>query len=382
MKKRQLLIPILVGLIVGQIFAEGDRPFTIINTLRFGYDDNVYRSSDDPVKSAYIQDVIDLSFRAALSDRTDLIFKSRFDYRSDKEMNFYPNIYAVLTHSVSPRLLIQLSDKYRSGSKTSREASERYNYFENTLSFVPSYVLTPQDSLSAPVSYKIKRHEEEVEKLDTDILSAGLTWKRTLSPQRTWVALNLNQMMIDYINRDSSYDSTRITAEISHTFNPEWHGSLEFGVSFDQTDFAIPLLSTNVTSESMNPFFRAGLEYEPSPRTRFTADISQQYSESESTLYAGQTSRELRLGAQHDFTAKIMGKVTARFGETERDQQESETGGGTTNEERFDLDFRLHYKLNRINFLELGMKHSEKTYDTGDRSWDQNMIDVGWRVEL
>ncbi|MBL7017233.1 MAG: hypothetical protein ISR84_06725, partial [Kiritimatiellales bacterium] len=225
MKKRQLLIPTLVGLIVGQIFAEGDRPFTIINTLRFGYDDNVYRSSDDPEKSAYIQDIIDLSFRAALSDRTDLIFKSRFDYRSDKEMNFYPNIYAVLTHSVSPRLLIQLSDKYRSGSKTSREASERYNYFENTLSFVPSYVLTPQDSLSAPVSYKIKRHEEEVEDLDADILSAGLTWKRTLSPQRTWVALNLNQMMIDYINRDSSYDSTRITAEISHTFNPEWHGS-------------------------------------------------------------------------------------------------------------------------------------------------------------
>ena len=382
MKKRQLFIPILVGLIVGQIFAEGDRPFTIINTLRFGYDDNVYRTSNDPEKSAYIQDIIDLSFRAALSDRTDLIFKSRFDYRSDKEMNFYPNIYAVLTHSVSPRLMLQLSDKYRSGSKTSREASGRYNYFENTLSFVPSYVLTPKDSLSAPVSYMIKRHEEEVERLDTDMLTAGVSWKRTLSPQRTWAALNLNQTMVDYINRDSSSDSTRITAEISHTFNPEWHGSLELGASFDQTEFAIPLLSTNVTSESMNPFFRAGLAYEPSPRTRFTADVSQQYRESDSTIFAGQTTRELRLGAQHDFTAKIMGKVTARFAETERDTQENETGGGDTNEERFDLDFRLHYKLNRINFIELGMKHSEKTYDTGDRSWDQNMIDVGWRVEL
>lgn len=382
MKKRQLLFPILAGLIVGNIFAEGDRPFTIINTLRFGYDDNVYRTSDDPEKSAYIQDIIDLSFRAALSDRTDLIFKSRFDYRSDKEMNFYPNIYAVLTHSVSPRLLIQLSDKYRSGSQTSREASGRYDYFENTLSFSPSYILSPKDSLSAPIRYMIKRHEEEVEDLDTDILSAGLSWKRSLSPQRTWAALNLNQMNVDYINRDSTYDSTRITAEISHTFNPEWHGSVEFGLTFDQTEFAIASLSTNVTSEGVNPFFSAGLTYEPSPLTRFTANISQQHKESSSTFFAGESSRELLLGAQHDFTAKIMGKVTARFMESEFDRQANETGGGDESEKRFDLDFRLHYKLNRINFIELGMKHSEKSYDAGDRDWDQNMVDVGWRVEL
>ena len=385
MIKRRILFPILVGLMVGHLFAEGNRPFTIINTLRFGYDDNVYRTHDNAVKSAYIQDIVDLSFRAALSGRTDLIFKSRFDYRSDKEVNFYPNIYAVLTHSVSPRLYIQLSDKYRSSSKTSSSSgiNGRYDYFENTLSFSPSYVLSPKDNLSAPISYKIKRHDEEVEDLDSDIWSAGLSWKRTLSPQRTWAALHFKQKMEERINRDSTHDTSQLTAEISHTFNPEWTGNLELGFTLDQKEFLNRSTGTNETSKSVNPYFSAGLAYVPSPRTRLTVNISQKQAESDSTTYAAiNTSRELRFGAQHEFTAKILGKATARFMTQDYDQQSNETGGGNLNEERFDLEFRLHYKLNRVNFLELGMKHTEKSYDTDDSDWVQNMIDVGWRVEL
>src|SRR6056297_891703 len=119
MKKQKLFIAIFVGLTAGHILAENDRPFSIINTLRVGYDDNVYRTSANEEESAYIADIIELAFRAALSDRTDLTFKSQFVYRSDDdENNFYPNLYAILTHSVSPRLLLELSNKVQSNSKT------------------------------------------------------------------------------------------------------------------------------------------------------------------------------------------------------------------------------------------------------------------------
>lgn len=382
MKKKQLCIAVLTGLVVGQLFADGNRPFTVANTLRFGYDDNLYRESSNEEESAYIQDIVDLSFRAALSDRTDLIFKSRFEYRTDKESNFYPNLYAVLTHSVSPRLLLQLSDKYRSGTRTSRFAQGRYNYFENTLAFTPSYVLSEKDSLSAPMSYKIVRNDGGLDLEDLDMITAGLTWKRDLIPQRTWAALSLNQAMVDYINRDSTYDSTRVTAELSHTFTPKWNGSLGAGLSYDQTDSRDYLTGTNETSEGVNPYVAAGLTYTPSPRTRFTANVSQQYKESDNRAYAAGTVRAVQFGAQHDFTARIKGKLTARFKKSEFDQQDNTNGNVDANEDRFDMDFRLSYTLNRANFLEMGLKHSEMDYDVAGRDWEQNMIDLGWRVEL
>jgi hypothetical protein len=379
MKRKQLFISILIGLAAGQIFAEGDRPFTLVNTLRVGYSDNITQVSNNEESSAFIRDMVDLSFRAALSDRTDLIFKSRFEFRSDSEdNNLYPNLYAVLTHSVSERMLIELSDKFRSGSKTSRFASGRHDYLENTVSLVPSYILSPKDSLSAPVSYTIERHDTAIEQEDTDIVTFGASWKRELSPQRTWAALHVRRIMADYINRDSTFDSTRLTAELSHTFNTEWQGNVEAGLSFDEFDRGGAL----GTSSGENPFFRAGLAFAPTPRTRFTGDFTHQYKESDNSTFAAETSSELRLAAQHDFTAKIMGKVTARFSESEYDAEANERGGGDETEELLDLDFRLSYQLNRINFLELGFRHREKQYDTAGRDWEENVVDVGWRVEL
>jgi hypothetical protein len=46
-----------------------------------------------------------------------------------------------------------------------------------------------------------------------------------------------------------------------------------------------------------------------------------------------------------------------------------------------DLGLRLSYKLNRIHFLETGIRHSKIDRDAGE-DWEQNVVDVGWRVEL
>ena len=128
-----------------------------------------------------------------------------------------------------------------------------------------------------------------------------------------------------------------------------------------------------------SPLFRAGLVYSPSPRTRLTGDISQSYQASDNDGYGGQNTTELDLGAQHDITAKLMVKATARFANVAYDTKT--TGNATSDtEDRMDLELRFTYKLNRMNFLELGLRHSET--DGTDNSYDQNAIDVGWRVEL
>ncbi len=367
----------MAGLIVGHIFAEGDRPFTVVNTLRVGYDDNLNRNSADDSTSAYIQDVVNLAFRAALSDRTDLLFRSNFTFHSDDDrQKLDPNIYAILSHSVSPRLLIQLSEMYMSDYTTAANADGRYDYFKNTLRADPTYVLSSKDRLSVPLSYTTKQHESDIDTLDYDMYTAGLSWKRDLSPQRTWAALHATQIMVDYDNRDSSFDSTRLTTEISHTFNPQWQGSIEAGLSFDETSFQ------GESSSAQNPYFRTTLAYEPSPRTRLSGEFSHQYRESDNSLYAGETASEIRLAAQHDLTAKIMGKISARFLDAQYDSIDNEIGGGGSDTERLDFEALLQYKLNRINFLELRLKHSDISYGSNQGDYDQNMIDLGWRVEL
>lgn len=406
MKKRKLFIPILAGLIVGQIFAEGRRPFTLMNTIRFGYNDNIDRTENGS-GSAYIKDIVDLAFNASLSDRTDLTVKSRFTFQSDSEHNLYPNLYAVLSHSVSPRLMLRLSEKYRSGEKTTGRVDGRYNYFINNLGLSATYVLSEKDRLELNVFHRLRQHEEEIEDEDYTTIGAGVAWARDIRPQRTRSKLNLavrqteydKRRLVDslagvytntYGSRTSGHDALDLTLEVNHTFNPSWQGTIEGGVTYIQPNkrdylHETPTLTNFVKasdSARLAPIFKLGTTYSPSPRTRFTANYSHTHNESDNSDYVGKTANEFRFGFQHDVTAKILAKATARFLFTEYDEDDDESSDGDSDEERMDLELRFTYKVNRLNFLELALKHSQKSYEDGDGDWDQNLIEAGWRVEL
>jgi hypothetical protein len=88
------------------------------------------------------------------------------------------------------------------------------------------------------------------------------------------------------------------------------------------------------------------------------------------------------LGAQHSLTAKLIAKATARFTTIEYDQDAAIPGAGSVTEDRLDVDLRLTYKLNRIHSLEAGARHSDKTRDGLGEDWTQNVVDIGWRVDL
>jgi len=384
MKKNKLFISILVGLVAGQIFADsGNRPFSIINTMRIGYDDNIYMQEDSESASMYFEDGVDLSFNASLSDRTDILFRSLFLFSTDNaDTTLDPNLYVVLSHSVSPRLLLQLSNVLRSGhAGGNNTADKRYDYWINTTTFEPTYVLTSKDRVSLPVSYEMKRHDgKEVEKLDYTTAKIEASWERELRPQRTTSSLNLSHKMTEYDNRDSEHDSTRLSVGLSHTFNQEWHGTIGGGVAYNQPDFADTPGFSPENGETFSPEFNAGLTYVPTPRSRISANISHGQSESRAYTYGSSMVTELELSAQHDFTAKIMGKATARFQQSDYDKDDSENGKGSTESERMQLELQLNYKINRVNFLELRYKYTDKSGDHGE--WDQNRIDMGWRVEL
>jgi hypothetical protein len=416
MRKRSLWVAVLAGLLMGSLFAESERPFKVANTIRFGYSDNLYRNQDEK-ESVFWSDVVDLSFRAALSDRTDLIAKSQITLLDDDGgTDLYPNLYLMLGHSVSPRLLLRLSEYYRSGDKSgddvtsAEDDNERYNYFINRVEFSADYVLTDKDRLESSVNHEILRHDSEIDRLDYTSIGGGVTWKHILSPQRTYSTLNLRQKRVSYDNRaddfvrydgvifdyfdDEAYeDSTDITAGLNHTFNPQWQGSFEVGATYRQPEFPDYQTTdgTNVTVKRMEnkddwtPLIKAGLVYTPSPRTRLSADVLMRSEPTSSDERNSQDTAEIIFGAQHELTAKLTAKASARFARTDVDQNDdNDTVSGNQSlgdEERMDLEFRLIYQLNRMHFLEAGVSHSEKDYSDGE-GWEDNRVDVGWRVEF
>jgi hypothetical protein len=409
MSRCKLLIPVLVGLVAGQLFAESERPIKVVNRINFGYSDNIYRSPDREA-GTFVTDVVDFSLRSAFSDRTDFTLKSQFTLLNDDGgMDLYPNLYAMLNHSVSPRLLLSFSEYFRSGDKSGTDVNavdknKRYNYFLNRVGASADYVLTRKDRLIGSANYEMQQHDKEIETLDRTTVDAGLTWSRELSPQRTFSTLNLRQrrtmydkMMVDkpgqrvYLSHDAYVDETELSAGLTHTFNQQWQGNVEAGATYSQPNFPdADIFGFGIEKEpneaTLNPLFRAGMVFSPSPRTRLSGNFALSRQASDNDGYGGQNTSELSFSAQHDLTAKLMAKSTVRFANTTYDAQEQVTANKADRkdrtEDRMDLEFMLTYKLNRMNFIELSALHREKDSDITDSSWAENRVSVGWRLEL
>jgi hypothetical protein len=388
MDKRTLMISVLAGLMFGQLFAGGDGPIQISNTVRFGYDDNLYkRDKDNQTETAFISDIIDLSGRISFSDRTALLAKARLTARNDTAGTVVsPELSAVLSHTVSPRLLMRLSENYRSGDSSGTTGasalneSKRYTYYDNRVGVSADYVLTEKDRLEGSLDYDILRYEDDEKRgtNDTTTVEAGTSWKHDIIQQRTYSTLNVRQRWVDYDHRDSSFEATDVTAGLNHTFNPKFQGSVEGGFTQIRPDYPAPASNDS----SISPLVRVGLSYSPSPRTRISGDFGHSYVASADSSYGGQTTTDLRFGVQHDITAKLMAKATARFAKTDSSAKDNTTTTNTANtEDRMDFDFRLTYKLNRMHFIDVGVKHSEVASEKY-ADWKQNMIDVGWRVDF
>jgi len=382
MRRTKAWVPVLIGLVAGQLFAESDRPFSVVNTLRFGYNDNLYRNGENK-GSFFVTDVIDLSFRAALSGQTDVMAKVQLNLLSDKgSSEIYPNLYLMINHAASPRVLLGLSEYFKSDEKTGSGAvagnNKRYNYYYNRVNGTVDYILDQKNRLQGSAGHSMLRNEDDKKSgllLDYTTIDAGVTWKREMVPQRTYTTMNLRQRWTEYENRDSSFEATDLSAGLGHTFNPKWNGTAEIGATHVRPDEEAPAENKN----SWNPLVSLGLVYNPSPRTRLDGQYTYRYEESGDRRYGGQVSQELRLGAQRDLTGKIMARATARFMNTEYDNHAS--ANRSTEEDRMDLGLRLTYKLNRIHFIETGVRHSKIDRKVGD-DWEQNVVDVGWRVEL
>jgi hypothetical protein len=408
--KLSILMSVVLGLTAGQLFAEGAGPLKVENSVKVGYSDNYYyRPNSTKEEKTFVRDVVDLSFLAALSDRTDFSLKSQLNLLSDSEgMDLYPNVYAILSHSFSERLLVRLSEYYRSGNNngdgsSSRVEGVRYDFFQNRAGGSADYVLTEKDRLQASLNHDVYRNDRAINDLDTTKINGELTWKHELIAERTFASLNLRQRRVSYDHRtdntstnkvylgdDAFYNQTELTAGLTHTFNPEWSGHVEGGVTRTQnknSDYYTNGVPANLVagnnSMSADPFLSAGLVYNPSPRTKLAADISMSRTESSaSTDYTSQNDQTLTLSAEQGITGKLTAKASASFTKTKMNKDDAKISNEQDrNQDRTQVALGLSYQLNRINFIDLDMQHNQVVRDWTD-DWKENRLEIGWRVVL
>ncbi len=382
MKSIKCLIFMLSGLLVGQIFAEGESPLEVSNSLGFGYNDNLYRADKKDAKPKFfLEDTLDLSFYTSFSDRTDLFVKSKIIVESEENNNFYPNLYTMLNHSFTPHLLIQWSDTFHTGDKTGtydlEKKDKHYYFWKNTSHLDVSYVLDEKTRIKASFENEIEQAKSDADTNNYNQNTCVFSWSRELAPKKTRLILEMKHKMYEKHESNGKFMADTFSGKLSHTFNPELVGFILAGAIFVDRDFE---KKTTLTT----PVFGGGLTYEPSPRTQFSGDFDSSYKKSNgNALFGGGMQHTLNLSAQHDLTAKIMLKSSVRliFNHFRKKDRLLISETKDCHDNQIVWDTQAAYKMNRIHSIEIGYKYSRKDSSMYPK-WTQNRINVNWRVEL
>ena len=148
---------ILCALVLGSVtvFAAQERSLKVQNSVRVGYDDNIYQNNSEQ-ESAFITDIINLTGKVNFSSRTDLLvyWQPEFRYRFDAEPKFitYQDLYGRFGHAISERTHLEISDRFRYQDKEGQaglvgDGNSNQTYFENDLKGALNFSLSSSISI-------------------------------------------------------------------------------------------------------------------------------------------------------------------------------------------------------------------------------------------
>jgi len=386
---RVTVIVVVIGLslLCATAHAAQERSIHVSNSLRVGYDDNVYHDSKD-TSSMYITDILQISAKAVFSARTDLLiyYQPQVTYRedaADNEVIMYHLFYAKLNHAISERVFLGVSDRFNYRDDDERNSAfstvDDLSYWENNVQVSLSFILNSLSQLTVAGGNELRRWSDSTyaKVQDYDEYFASAVFQRELRPNTTYGYLGANYADLEY---DSSarggYEVITAYGGVGHNFTPNVNGSVNAGYSRSKVD-------GTSDDETSAPYFSGSLQYNPSARTALNAALTHSLSTSENSVYNIQESTGLHIGLRNEFTGRITG--VAGFGYTMSDYDGSQAVGTTPkmdNEEDY-LRFstRLSYQINRIHYVDAGYEYSTRDSDLYT-DWNRNRVDIGWRFKL
>ena len=380
-------------------FAES--PIHLNNRLRLGYDDNVYQAGEataadgstvthDETDSFRIIEELEMLVNLNLQ-RTYLGLRYRpsfiwYSDRDDDDSDFLHDVDLNFVQKITPALVLSISDTLRA-SQLPELQDENYvvrakddNYYNSALATL-SYNVRPETRLDLSGRYILLRYTEDANENDNYYSAVGgLTLRQQLA-SRTTLMGDLRYQTVVYDEAEEAYnrDANSVFGGlgVEQTFNPKLLGSLRAGVEQRMYD-------NDAADDNTQPYGELSMTFLPTPATRITTAASYSIYESDVAAYLSQNRTYLSLSFAHDFTTKLNFYLSGAYSLNQYEADYAlETGAVDADENSFLLSARLAYRINRINWLEVGYQFIKLDSDLVNReSYDRNRFDIGWKIQL
>jgi hypothetical protein len=393
MSKKTFYVLMAVSMVCIPVFSAQERVVKVQNSVRFGYDDNIYQDDTDE-ESAFITDILNITGKFNISGRTDAVLfwqpEVRYRFDGDPETVSYQDLYASLNHAMSQRTFLTISDRLRYQMKDGRSGNvsqDDQNYLENELNAAVDFDLDEVSLIKVGGGYTLRRWDDDFygEDLgnDFDRFLVNGSYIRRLNQNKTAGVLSVSYVDQQYDGSRDGYQATTLNGGVDQTFNPNLSGFGRVGASFSSVDNA------SGSSDNTSPYLDAGLTYKPSERTSIDGSVGYSIYYSENSIYNAQDEFNARLGVRHDLTSKIgiASSIAYIFSMYDSDYAYRETffvspGDGEEHFVRFNI--RATYQINRNNFVEAGYEYNHRDTDSDflPDDYDRNVVDIGWRLRL
>lgn len=380
-------------------FAES--PIHLNNRLRLGYDDNVYQAGEataadgstvthDETDSFRIIEELEMLVNLNLQ-RTYLGLRYRpsfiwYSERDDDDTDFLHDVDLNFVQKITPALVLSISDTLRA-SQLPELQDENYvvrakddNYYNSALATL-SYNVRPETRLDLSGRYILLRYTEDANENDNYYSAVGgLTLRQQLA-SRTTLMGDLRYQTVVYDEAEEAYNRDANSMfgglGVEQTFNPKLLGSLRAGVEQRMYD-------NDAADDNTQPYGELSMTFLPTPATRITTAASYSIYESDIATYLSQNRTYLSLSFAHDFTTKLNFYLSGAYSLNQYEADYAlETGAVDADENSFLLSARLAYRINRINWLEVGYQFIKLDSDLVNReSYDRNRFDIGWKIQL
>jgi len=414
MKKNAYWISGLTAALVIGMATANARPIKVDYRLGLRYDDNVTQraSGDDKKNSLVVFNRLSLDLES-VSDAGYFGLRygttyTWYDDRPTSASDWNHSLNVKFSRTFNPRLVLALNDTftYVESPELQREDGALFrddsSYSYNTLNGSLTTVLKPSLSLDWSGRHSFLRYEDNglADREDYDLIAAGLVLRSTLTKDSSIFA-EVRYETQDYlgagepggaIDYPGSTDAAltqdipdRGTKTISYgvgvnqMFSPNLIGSARGGYMTKDFDAA------NAGSESA-PYGEASLTVVPAPATRITFSANYSLYQSSLITFANQTRTSFAINLSQDLGPKLTAYLGASYIESE---YESKTSVDTLNqggvldgtEESYDVSARLAYRLNRMNYFELGFTTTDLSSDLRDE-FTRNRYDMSWNLRL
>lgn len=380
---------------VSMLQAATSDSFTFSNYIRFGYDDNIYQETNNEEESSYISDILNLSGKVQFSNRAELLLywqpEIRYRFEAEEKALFLQDLYAKYINAINQSSKIQITDRYRYSELDANQSGDNASkeYAENDLKGSYNNQLNERNSINLSAGFTTRRNENDSsvysQTRDFDRFNLSGIISRNLDRDKRTVSLGYIFSEHEIENNAGGIESGTLFVGYDRIFNPQLLGSIQLGYTDAEIEQKNGNSNLSVTSDSSNPYFEIGFNYDLSERTSVSSSFNHSLRYSTTSAYNAEERSDWLIALSHDLTAKINLNVSFSYVKADYESdflREITTTPGDEDESTV-LNIRADYQINRNHFVELGYQgRSRNTEVLADGDYDRNRIYFGWKLKL